>query len=171
MDNIIEYLDNFDKTVARARNKNSGPPGVQIKLLDPKATIPKYATEGASGFDIRAVFDGEDVIVYAGKTWVFNTGLAFKIPDGYELQIRPRSGIAFKHSITVLNSPGTLDSDFLGELKILLINHGDNPFKVQSGNRIAQGVIAPVIRVNFELVDKLPETVRGTGGFGSTGIK
>jgi len=139
---------------------------LKIKMKTTGAPVPFYASEGAAGFDIRSI---ENTIVYSGDKAIISTGLFLEIPKGYEMQIRPRSGLAASDNITVLNSPGTVDADFRGEIKIILINHGDKPFKVVSGNRIAQGIISPVLQAMFELVEELSDTERGSGGFGSTG--
>ena len=132
------------------------------------AQVPQYQTPGAAGFDFRASLD-RSVTIPPGGRHPIPTGLAFEIPHGFELQVRPRSGLAFKHG--VLTTFGTIDSDYRGEVQINLINHGRIDFTVQPGDRIAQGVIAPVVRAEFELVDELTKTDRGTQGFGSTGVK
>ena len=137
-----------------------------IKKLSPLAEIPNYQTEEASGFDLHSI---EDIILKPNERKLIGTGLAFEIPKGYEIQIRPRSGLAYKHGISVLNSPGTIDSDYRGEIKVLLINHSDTDFEIKIGERIAQGVIQEVIQAKFEEVEELNETARGVGGFGSTG--
>ena len=128
--------------------------------------LPAYATEGAAGMDVLAA---EDVILQPGERWPVATGLAVAIPPGYEIQVRPRSGLALKYGISVPNTPGTIDSDYRGELKVILINHGNTPFEVRRGDRIAQLVLAPVVRASWLKVDELDETARGVGGFGSTG--
>lgn len=128
--------------------------------------LPAYATAGAAGMD---VLSAEDVTIVPGARHAVATGLAVAIPAGFEIQVRPRSGLALKHGITVPNTPGTIDSDYRGELKVILINHGDGPFEVRRGDRVAQLVIAPVTRATWLPVDELDETVRGEGGFGSTG--
>lgn len=137
-----------------------------IKKLSPLATIPNYQTEEASGFDLHSI---EDIILKPNERKLIGTGLAFEIPKGYEIQIRPRSGLAYKYGISVLNSPGTIDSDYRGEIKVLLINHSDTDFEIKIGERIAQGVIQEVIQAKFEEVEELNKTARGAGGFGSTG--
>ena len=137
-----------------------------IKKLSPLAEIPNYQTEEASGFDLHSI---EDIILKPNERKLIGTGLAFEIPKGYEIQIRPRSGLAYKHGISVLNSPGTIDSDYRGEIKVLLINHSDIDFEIKIGERIAQGVIQEVIQAKFEEVEELNKTARGAGGFGSTG--
>lgn len=132
--------------------------------------LPKYETAGSAGMDVRAANpEDEDIILKPGQRALVPTGLSLAIPDGYEMQVRPRSGLAFKHGITCLNTPGTIDSDYRGELKVLLINLGDQAFTIERGERIAQLVIAPVTQGLWEKVDVLPETDRGEGGFGSTG--
>ena len=130
--------------------------------------LPRYATDGAAAMDAMAAID-QDVILQPGDWYVFPTGLSFAIPEGYELQIRARSGMAAKHAISVVNGPATIDSDFRGELTVILINHGKEPFTVTRGMRIAQMVIAPSYRIQWNSVSQLSETARGTGGLGSTG--
>ncbi len=129
-------------------------------------TLPDYATGGAAGMDVLAA---EDVTLAPGARHPVATGLAVAIPPGFEIQVRPRSGLALKHGISVPNTPGTIDSDYRGELKVILINHGDQAFEVRRGDRIAQLVLAPVARASWLKVDELDETSRGEGGFGSTG--
>jgi dUTP pyrophosphatase len=132
--------------------------------------LPRQQTAGAAGLDLSAALAPDEVIEIApGGTAMIPTGLTIAIPPGYEAQIRPRSGLAARHGITVLNSPGTVDADYRGEVKVLLINHGAAPFPVRRGERIAQMVVAPVSRVAFEEVEALDETERGVGGHGSTG--
>ena len=128
--------------------------------------LPEYATDGAAGMD---VVSAEDVTIKPGERHAVSTGLAMAIPPGYEIQVRPRSGLALKHGITVPNTPGTIDSDYRGELKAILINHGTEPFAIHRGDRVAQLVLAPVTRAEWEEVDELDDTARGAGGFGSTG--
>lgn len=128
--------------------------------------LPAYATAGAAGMDVLAA---EDVTLAPGGRHALATGLALAIPPGYEVQVRPRSGLALKHGITVPNTPGTVDSDYRGELKVILLNHGAEPFAIQRGDRVAQLVLAPVVQAAWDEVDSLDETARGTGGFGSTG--
>lgn len=128
--------------------------------------LPAYATAGAAGMDVVAA---EDVVLAPGARHAVATGFAIAIPDGFEVQVRPRSGLALKHGITCLNTPGTIDSDYRGEVKVILANLGDQPFTVVRGERIAQLVPAPVQRAAFEEVDSLDDTARGSGGFGSTG--
>jgi dUTP pyrophosphatase len=128
--------------------------------------LPAYATEGAAGMDVLAA---EDVTLAPGARHAVATGLAFAIPPGFEIQVRPRSGLALKHGISVPNAPGTIDSDYRGELKVILINHGVEPFAIRRGDRVAQLVLAPVLRASWLKVDELDHTERGEGGFGSTG--
>lgn len=140
---------------------------LKFKKLHPDAVIPTYATEGSAGMDVYSV---ENVTIEPGKTVLVSTGLAADIPDGFELQVRPRSGLAAKHGITVLNSPGTIDSDYTGEIKVILHNTQDKPYEVHKGDRIAQLVIGIVIHLPIKEVDEITkETERGSGGFGSTG--
>jgi dUTP pyrophosphatase len=128
--------------------------------------VPAYATTGAAGMDVVAA---EDVIIAPGGRHAVATGFAMAIPAGYEVQVRPRSGLALKHGVTCLNTPGTIDSDYRGEVKVILANLGDAPFPIVRGDRIAQLVPAPVQRAELALVETLDETARGAGGFGSTG--
>lgn len=128
--------------------------------------LPSYATAGAAGMDVLAA---EDVTIAPGARHAVATGLALAIPAGYEIQVRPRSGLALKHGITVPNTPGTIDSDYRGELKVILINHGTEPFAIARGDRVAQLVLAPVVLAAWDEVAELDETGRGAGGFGSTG--
>ena len=130
--------------------------------------LPAYQTDGAAGMDIYAAI-AEDIIIAPGDFTAIPTGLSVALPEGFEIQVRPRSGLAFKHGVTVLNSPGTIDSDYRGEIKVALINHGTEPVTITHGMRIAQIVLAKVIQGDWQEVDALDETSRGTGGFGSTG--
>ena len=143
---------------------------VLIKRLSKQVSLPKYETSGSSGMDLGANIDG-NLIIEPGKTVIIPTGLALSIPKGYEAQIRPRSGLAAKNKISVLNTPGTIDADYRGEIKVILINLGSERFKIEKGQRIAQMVICPIVKAQLEEVDDLNETERGDGGFGSTGIK
>lgn len=149
---------------------HSSPPPipVPIKRLPHGAglDLPAYATSGAAGMD---VVSAEDVTLAPGARHAVATGLAMAIPHGFEVQVRPRSGLALKHGITVPNTPGTIDSDYRGELKVILINHGADPFEIRRGDRIAQLVLAPVVQAGWVEVSELDETARGGGGFGSTG--
>jgi dUTP diphosphatase len=132
--------------------------------------LPQYETDGAAGLDLQAAIpEGEELVLAPGARDMVPTGLAMALPHGYEAQIRPRSGLAAKNGVTALNSPGTIDCDYRGEVKVILINHGADPLVITRGMRIAQMIIAPVTRGIFEEHDSLPETDRGAGGFGSTG--
>ena len=134
--------------------------------------LPAYETQGAAGMDIRAaVPEGQPVSIRPGKRALIPTGFVFEIPPGYEVQVRPRSGLALKHGITSLNAPGTIDSDYRGEVQVLLINHGDERFVVERGMRIAQLIVAPVVQAAVEERALATMTERGTGGFGSTGLQ
>lgn len=138
-------------------------------IATPGAVVPEYKTAGAAGCDVCAFIE-QPVTIQSGKFAMIPTGLYFEIPEGYEIQVRPRSGLAAKNGITVLNTPGTIDSDYRGELRIILINLGDKDFVINNGDRIAQIIIAAVTQAQFKIVDSLSETERGTGGFGSTGV-
>lgn len=139
---------------------------VQVRRLVSDAVLPRYQTPDAAGMDLHAV---AAMTIAPGATAAVPTGLALAIPRGFEGQVRPRSGLAIKHAVTVVNAPGTIDSDYRGEVKVLLINHGREPFPIAAGDRVAQLVIAPVIQAELVEVDSLSETERGAGGFGSTG--
>jgi len=141
---------------------------VFIKKLDPLVKLPAYKTNGASGMDLMA-FIKETINLKPKSSCLIPTGISVAFPSEFEIQIRPRSGLAAKNNISVLNTPGTIDSDYRGEIKIILYNHGDNDFLINNKDRIAQMILAPVIKMNLEETDSLPETVRGEGGFGSTG--
>jgi dUTP pyrophosphatase len=145
----------------------SDPVGVKVKRLPhgEGLALPQYATPGAAGMD---VLSAEDVTLEPGARHAVATGLGLAIPAGYEIQVRPRSGLALKHGITVPNTPGTIDSDYRGELKIILINHGSEPFAIARGDRVAQLVLAPVVQAAWDEVEALDDTARGAGGFGST---
>jgi dUTP pyrophosphatase len=144
-------------------------PAVKIFRKDKKAALPVYATRGAAGADVEALIPKE-ITLAPGRREKIPTGLRLEIPAGWEAQVRPRSGLALKHGITVLNAPGTIDSDYRGELEVILVNLGNTPYTVRSGDRIAQLVFAPAPRLRMEEIDKLEYTERGEGGFGSTGI-
>jgi dUTP pyrophosphatase len=131
--------------------------------------LPAYETLGAAGMDLRAALGPEGMVLPPGGRALIPTGLAIALPDGFEAQVRPRSGLALKHGISQPNSPGTVDSDYRGELKVILINHGQEPFPIAHGDRIAQLVIAPVTQAVWVETDRLDDTARGVGGFGSTG--
>ncbi len=143
---------------------------ILIKKKSNKITLPKYETEGSSGMDIAAHIEKEIVIEPGGKA-VIPTGFSISIPKGFEVQIRPRSGLAAKEGISVLNTPGTIDADYRGEIKVILINLGKKKFFIENGMRIAQMVVSPIIQAQFKEVEFLPETKRGESGFGSTGKK
>jgi dUTP pyrophosphatase len=143
-------------------------PRVLIKKLRPDASSPRYMTEHAAGLDLAAAID-EPITLAPGERAAISTGLAFALPPGYEGQLRPRSGLAREHGVTLVNSPGTLDADYRSALIVLVINHGATPVRITPGQRIAQLVIAPVVQVELVEVDELPATERGAGGFGSTG--
>ena len=140
---------------------------VFVKKLNPSVKLPSYKTIGASGMDLMAFIDNP-ITIPPNTSALISTGLSIAIPEDCEIQIRPRSGLAVKSNISVLNTPGTIDSDYRGELKIILFNHGKKDFTVKNNDRIAQMILMPILKVNFEEVEKLPDTVRGTGGFGST---
>jgi dUTP pyrophosphatase len=143
---------------------------VEVRRLPHGADLPlpSYQSHGASGLDLHAAVS-QDIVIAAGSTAMVPTGIAVAIPEGLEGQVRPRSGLAARHAVTVLNSPGTIDADYRGEIFVLLINHGRESFTVKRGMRIAQLVIAPVVYAQLRPVDRLSETARGAGGFGSTG--
>jgi len=141
---------------------------VLIKKLNPKAELPKYKTEGSSGMDLMALIE-KPITIKPQDSALIPTGLSIAIPEDMEVQIRPRSGLAAKSSISVLNTPGTIDSDYRGEIKIILFNHGKEEFTVNNSDRIAQMILIPVFKAEFEEVEELPKTIRGSGGFGSTG--
>lgn len=136
---------------------------------DQSIGLPVYASEGAAGADLRAHLPEGEVVLAPGARTLVPTGLRMAIPAGYEVQLRPRSGLAMKHGITLPNSPGTIDSDYRGPLGVIVMNAGDAPFTIEHGMRIAQMVVAPVVTARFELADVLDDTARGVGGFGSTG--
>ncbi len=141
---------------------------VLIKRLDPAAELPVYKTSGASGMDIMA-FIKEPINLKPGTSCLVPTGLSVAFSKNYEIQIRPRSGLAAKNNITVLNTPGTIDSDYRGEIKVIIYNHGKKNFIINNKDRIAQMILTPVIKMELEEINDLPKTVRGKGGFGSTG--
>ena len=143
---------------------------ILIKRLSKEVSLPKYETSGSSGMDLAADVN-TNINIDPGKTAIIPTGLALSIPKGFEVQIRPRSGLAAKQKISVLNTPGTIDADYRGEIKVILINLGQDSFKVEKGLRIAQMVVCPVVQAQLKEVDDLSETERGKGGFGSTGTK
>ena len=135
------------------------------------AIVPEYKTAGAAGADLCAYLPSSIITLLPGKSALIPTGLFFEIPEGYEVQVRPRSGLAAKNGVTVLNTPGTIDSDYRGEVKVILINLGEKEFTISNGDRIAQMVVAPVTTADFTFAENLSETDRGSGGMGSTGVK
>ena len=141
---------------------------ILIKKLNSRVLLPKYKTNGSSGMDLMAFLD-KPISIIPQKSELIPTGLSIAIPENMGVQIRPRSGLAAKNNISVLNTPGTIDSDYRGELKVILYNHGSKEFIVNNEDRIAQMILVPIIKATFEEVESLPETIRGEGGFGSTG--
>ena len=141
---------------------------VLFKRLNSKVKLPKYKTDGSSGMDLMA-FTEKTIIIRPNSSALIPTGLSIAIPQDTEIQIRPRSGLAAKSGITVLNTPGTIDSDYRGEIKIILFNHGEKNFEVNNNDRIAQMILTPILKIEFEETNELPDTIRGSGGFGSTG--
>ena len=141
---------------------------VLIKKIDPDVKLPEYKTNGASGMDLIA-FIKEPINVKSQSSSLIPTGLSVAFSEDYEIQIRPRSGLAAKNNISVLNTPGTIDSDYRGEIKIIIFNHGANDFKINNGDRIAQMILTPVVKIEFEETLDLPVSIRGKDGFGSTG--
>jgi dUTP pyrophosphatase len=141
---------------------------VLIKKLDTAVELPKYKTSGASGMDIKA-FIKNSITVKPNTSTLISTGLCVAFSKDYEIQVRPRSGLAAKNNVSVLNTPGTIDSDYRGEIKVIIFNHGNENFIINNGDRIAQIILTPVIKMELEETLDLPETIRGTGGFGSTG--
>ena len=141
---------------------------VLIKKLDSKVQLPKYKTDGSSGLDLMALIE-DPIKIKSQESTLIPTGISVAIPQDTEIQIRPRSGLAAKSNISVLNTPGTIDSDYRGEIKIVLFNHGKEDFVINNNDRIAQMILMPIIKAEFEEVENLPKTLRGSGGFGSTG--
>ena len=141
---------------------------VLIKKIDPSVELPSYKTEGASGMDIMA-FLKKPIEIKPKTSSVISSGLLVAFSEDYEIQIRPRSGLAAKDNISVLNTPGTIDSDYRGEIKVILFNHGNKSFKINNNDRIAQMILTPVIKMDLEETNELPDSIRGAGGFGSTG--
>ena len=141
---------------------------VLVKKLHPKVQLPSYKTQGSSGMDLMAFIESP-IKISPNSSALIPTGISVAISNDFEIQIRPRSGLAAKSNISILNTPGTIDSDYRGELKVILFNHGSKEFIVKNKDRIAQMILTPVLKIDFEEVDDLPETVRGSGGFGSTG--
>ncbi|MFA6506957.1 MAG: dUTP diphosphatase [Treponemataceae bacterium] len=144
-------------------------PTIKIQKLSTRAKIPTYGSDGAAGADLSARLD-KSVNLAPGERQLIPTGIKMELPPGFEGQVRPRSGLALKKGVTVLNSPGTIDEDYRGEVQIILINHGDHPFVVNDGDRIAQLIIAPVSRAAFSETSELSDSVRSSSGFGSTGV-
>ena len=141
---------------------------VLVKKKEPSVKLPSYKTNGASGMDLMAYID-KSIELKPGESCLVPTGLSVAFPEEYEIQIRPRSGLAAKNNIGVLNTPGTIDSDFRGEIKVILFNHGNKNFKIDNNDRIAQMILTPVIKMDLEETNELPDSIRGAGGFGSTG--
>ncbi len=141
---------------------------VLVKKKEPSVKLPSYKTNGASGMDLMAYID-KSIELKPGESCLVPTGLSVAFPEEYEIQIRPRSGLAAKNNISVLNTPGTIDSDYRGEIKVILFNHGNKNFKIDNNDRIAQMILTPVIKMDLEETNELPESIRGAGGFGSTG--
>ena len=141
---------------------------ILIKKLNKNTNIPEYKTDGSSGMDLMANIE-KPIILHPGEKKLISTGITIAIPNEYEIQIRPRSGLAAKNGITVLNTPGTIDADYRGEIKVILINLSKQSFKINNNDRIAQMVLCPIVKAELEEVQELPKTIRGTGGFGSTG--
>lgn len=154
--------------------RDSTPLTISIKWLHPELTrdisLPAYETAGSSGMDVCAAIE-TDLQLLPKERVLIPTGLAVAIPVGYEIQVRPRSGLAVRHGVSIINAPGTIDSDYRGEVKIALVNVGDRIFTIRRGDRIAQLVVAPVIRATLQVVDELDDTRRGSGGFGHTGVR
>ena len=144
-------------------------PLLKFKKLHPQAVLPEYMTDLAAGLDVSALPE-KPLVLVPGERALVPTGLAVAIEPGYEIQVRPRSGLALRNGITLVNTPGTIDADYRGEIGIILINHGQEPFRINAGDRIAQLVVAPVSRCRIALVEELPATARGAGGFGHTGV-
>ena len=141
---------------------------ILVKKLSPEVELPSYKTSGSSGMDLMA-FTSSTIKIRPKTSQLVPTGLSVAFSENYEIQIRPRSGLASKNNISVLNTPGTIDSDYRGEIKVLIYNHGEEDFIINNKDRIAQMILTPIVKINFEETDSLPETVRGEGGFGSTG--
>ena len=141
---------------------------VLVKKLNPNVELPKYKTEGSSGLDLMAFIDNP-IKISPNTSALIPTGISVAVSNDLEIQIRPRSGLAAKSSVTILNTPGTIDSDYRGEIKIILFNHGKEDFIIKNKDRVAQMILVPIIKIEFEEVDELPNTIRDSGGFGSTG--
>lgn len=158
--------------MSAAGSAAAGPVVVRLRRLPAASDLPapERATEHAAGFDLRACVDGTLVVAAGGRALV-PTGLAIAVPPGYEAQVRPRSGLALRSGVTLLNTPGTIDADYRGEIGVILVNHGDAPVTIARGDRIAQLVVQRLPDVELEFVDELPDTTRGAGGFGHTGVR
>jgi len=156
--------------IAAVPKKTSGKKVTVLIQAQEEAVLPRYETEGAAGMDLRAHLDAP-VAIAPGARALIPTGLRLAIPPGYEGQVRPRSGLAQRHGVTILNAPGTVDSDYRGEIKVIMINLGQQPFTVKPGDRIAQLIVAPVARAELVQTDELPQSERGEGGFGHTGTE
>ncbi|MFQ5533809.1 MAG: dUTP diphosphatase [Sphingomonadales bacterium] len=168
----MTVIDNLSRTLDRAGDQHTARVPLTRLPHGQGLALPAYATAQSAGMDIAAAMeDGAPIIMAPGDRAAVPTALAIALPAGYEAQVRPRSGLALKHGITVLNAPGTIDADYRGEIKVILINHGREPFTVERGLRIAQLVIAPVSQIAWVEVDELARSGRGAGGFGSTGLK
>lgn len=141
-----------------------------VKLPHFQGELPRYQTAGSSGFDVRAQLEGKEIILKPMQRMMVPTGLSFEIPEGFEIQVRPRSGLAAKFGVSMVNTPGTIDSDYRGEVKVILINLGTEDFVIKDQERIAQMVLCPVYQAQFVELDLMTETERGAGGFGSTGV-
>jgi dUTP pyrophosphatase len=165
---VVDNISNVTENMGQQRK--AGPVNIRVKTLSHfKGDMPKYETSGASGVDVRAAIK-KPIEIQPGERVMIPTGLQVAIPEGYEIQARPRSGHAVKQGMTLLNTPGTIDADYRGEIKIIAINLGQEPITIKDQERIAQLVVCPVIQATFDLVEDLDETVRGEGGFGSTGV-
>lgn len=165
--NIIEFKYNYIFFMQRGENMKVENLKVKVSRISQDAKLPEYAHQGDSGMDLFSI---EEILIEPGETAFIHTGIKIELPKYTEAQVRPRSGLALKHSITVLNTPGTIDEGYRGEISIILINHGKKSFKVEKGMKIAQMVVKPVFPVILEEVDELSESERGKDGFGSTGI-
>lgn len=167
IDLITDVVGSQILDVSGFRNEVS----LKIKRLPHfKGEIPQYKTPGSSGLDIRACLEVESVLIDPGKRVLIPTGLSMKVPEGYEIQARPRSGLALKKGLSLPNTPGTIDSDYRGEVQVIIINLGDEAVEIKDGERVAQLVVCPVVKADISIVDDLDETERGEGGFGSTGV-
>ena len=143
---------------------------IKFKKLNKNAIIPEYKTEGAAGFDLNVLLEEGEYVLKKGEIKLFKTGLAMSLPSGFEAQVRSRSGLSLKNGVIVLNAPGTIDSDYRGEIGVILFNCGTEDYKIENGTRIAQMVIAKYEKADIEVVEELDDTTRGAGGFGSTGV-